>query len=77
MPEKQNLHIDPGLSVPEVLTSALGLVGKIAQSYWPDRKITVAELRDCAAWFLRDLAGKANPEAATILEFLADLLDEE
>ena len=72
---KAKLSIDIGLTIPEVISCVVALVPRILADWWPDRKLTVEEIRDLVAGFLRDLASKANAEAAAILEFLAEALD--
>lgn len=75
MAETTKLHVDLGITIPELVGSILGLVPKILAAWSNDHKITVAEVRDLVAWFLSNLAEKANPDAAEFLRFLAEAID--
>ena len=74
-PEASKMHVNLGITIPELVGSILHLIPMILTAYRSDHRITVAEVRDIVAGFLRDLATKADPDAAAFLEFLAEAID--
>ena len=72
---ESKLSVHLGITVPELVGCLLGIVPGLIGAWMPDHKITVEELRDLLAEFIRDLAEKADPEAQPLLEWLAEALD--